>query len=120
MKNIFIFLLGFVFGIAATLAYLGESVTGSSNYSLFEKPKECVVKKPLRVFQVISPSEALAIEQTDLGAYNGKVFLITNNKNNAYYDDQIIRPDKNFKYIGIFRYHTKDDFWKTVPIIEEK
>ena len=52
--------------------------------------------------------------------YNGAVYLLVNEDGKYYYDDEIIEvPDgKVVRQVGIYKYSTKNDFEKTVPIVQ--
>ena len=87
--------------------------------TLFEKPGKCLTKEPIKVFQVPYKDMALATERSNrqYNWYDGKVIAVVNNKGESYYDDQIIKPKTCFKQIGTYTYPTKDENWKTVPVV---
>ena len=52
--------------------------------------------------------------------YSSGVYLLVNNENKSYYDDQVIKlpTGKCFKQIGTYQYTTKEDILKTVPVVQ--
>ncbi len=127
MKKFGIFILGIIVGILLTLIvafFVGVALQNTDplgdGLTLFEKPAGCLTKEPIKVFQVLASDAALADERSDreYNRYNGKVVLIVNRNNQTYYDEQVIKPKTCFRQIGTYRYKTKSEDWKTVPVIE--
>ena len=143
MKKILIFISGIVVGIFLTISsfVIFTKITQKKQnqlpdgLTLFEKPGKCLTKEPIEVFQVLYTDMALANERSYSGIkmknpytgevigttndmYNGKVVAVINsNKEASYYDDQIIKPKTCFKHVGTYAYPTKDENWKTVPVV---
>ena len=120
MKKVWVFVLGFVSGIvfAIGLLFIVSSVIDRHDVNFFEQPGECLISKSsLKVFQVIEPNVALAIIN---GEWTSGVYLLVNSEGKMYYDDQIIKlpAGKCFKQIGTYKYPTKDDSLKTVPVVK--
>lgn len=121
-----IFILGIIVGVISTfitLFFVGTSLQGANPLDgliLFEKPGECMTKEPVKVFQVLASDAALANERSnrEYNWYTGKVVLVINDKGQTYYDEQVIKAKTCFRQIGTFKYQTKDQDWKTVPVIE--
>lgn len=82
----------------------------------FESPSEKVNIKSFKVFQVIRKNMALVKENNK--SLNNITYLLTNDDNKYYYDDEIINIPKNqiVRQIGIFQYESRLG-QKTVPII---
>lgn len=121
MKKWIVFVLGFVSGVVflfIVLLIIGKS---SSNIGMtyFEKPGKCISTRNFEVFQVIGDSYALAREQNG-NIFGGVLVLVTNNNGELYYDDQIIEvPNgKCMRQIGVYKYQTELENWKTVPIVQ--
>ena len=125
MKKWMLFVGGIVTGIVLTFLFLfavaafqGNSGNGAT---YFEKPGQVIEGTSVQVFQVLEPGAALVHAQSDRSdLYLGAVYLITNDEGKYYYDDEIIKvpEDKVFRQVGIYKYPTKNDFEKTVPIIQ--
>lgn len=88
----------------------------------FEKPGDVIEVKAFEVFQVLDEDAALVRGQShdDLDIFTGAVYLLTNEDGKYYYDDEVVRvPEgKVARQVGIYRYQTKSEFGKTVPIIQ--
>lgn len=127
MKNWSKFLGGFLAGVASTILVAmsiagGSSEASDSGMTFFEQPGECLSTNPFKVLQALGDNYALAYEQqqTPLGPISTSLLvLITNDEGQFYYDDQMIKipQGKCMQQIGIYRYQTKADDWKTVPIV---
>lgn len=122
-KKVLIFISGIVTGIILTmliaLLFVGKHSV-DNRMKLFEKKGDCVSGDSFRVIHVLENGDALAIEATDLSYSTGITVLFHNDKDKAYYDDQIIRiPEgKCAKQIGIFKYESNWGMEKTVPIVD--
>lgn len=118
--------LGVIAGIVLTFVfayiYNASMAKGNDGLTWFEEPGEVVDVKSYKVFQVIGDDAALVEGQTyeNREIYTGTVYLLINEEGKYYYDEEIIRvPDgKVVRQVGIYKYPTKSDFIKTVPIIE--
>ena len=147
MKKAVDFLLGLIVGVILTLGVLyflgrnsnssegGEtpSVTmnkGMSLYkdpgvSLFDEPGAVMSLRSFKVFQVLPNGTALAHSsemskvQYDF-QYGDPVVFFLPEDGASYYDDQVIKcpAGKVTRQIGTYRYETKNDFVKTVPIVK--
>lgn len=127
-NNIFTFVSGVVVGAFIMLLVGGVVSSNSKEYSdnngieLFEKEGDCVSENSFKVFQVLDSGDALANEmgqgfEADIPTGLTVLFLKENGR--SYYDDQLIRvpSGKCAKQIGTFRYSTKLDIEKTVPVV---
>ena len=119
----------FLFYIAGVLsAVLVLVLIGLSNQSgqldgltIFSDKGECISKKQFKVFQVLAPDAALASELSDEQYmwFHGTIVLIVNDEGKHYYDDEMIKipAKKCARQIGTYKYRTKDDMYKTVPVV---
>ncbi len=129
MKNWICFLLGFISGIVftfiATIVIASGSSASNNGMTFFEQPGECLDAKAFEVMQVLDSNYALAHEikwnyvleryvPTDL------LVLVTNDNGEYYYDDQIIKIPKGkcMRQVGIYKYQTRMEIEKTVPIVK--
>lgn len=135
MKKWLIFLGGVITGIVLTFLFIciasesmpktdtiSEEAKYNEDIKFFEKPGDLVKDKSFKVFQVLSDDAALVRAQSDarLDLYLGPVYLLTNDEGKYYYDEEKIKAPngKVFRQVGIYRYPTKNDIIKTVPIIK--
>lgn len=87
--------------------------------TFFDEPGDVINESHFSVIQVIADDAALVIGETSEGAFLGTVFAITNGDGKYYYDNEQINVPKGkvVRQIGIYKYPTKKDMIKTVPII---
>ncbi len=124
MKKWLVFLLGVLTGIFVSVisVYTLHRLQISSdddNIKIFEKVGDVIDIESFRVIQVIGDGFALVHGKEGHDVSFGTVFLITNDEDKYYYDNEIINVpyDKEVRQIGIYKYPTKNDDIKTVPII---
>lgn len=89
--------------------------------NLFEEPGEIIKAKSFQVFQVLAKDAALVRGESKYSdIYTGMIYLLINKEGKLYYDEEIVKVPKGsvVRQIGIYQYPTKDDFIKTVPIIQ--
>lgn len=122
MKKFWVFILGITTGVVLTMLFAGVSYIfstgGNSGLNMFEQPGDCLVSKSnLKIFQVLEPNAALAMIKDD---FSSGVYLLVNDGDTSYYDDQVIKlpSGKCFKQIGTYQYTTTEDRLKTVPIVQ--
>ncbi len=139
MRKWLVYVLGVVTGfiLAVLLAFLlngkskpvpdviGENGTeteeSSDGIKLFDEPSDIIEERSFEVFQVIAENAALVKGKGGgRSIYRGPVYLIVNHDGKYYYDDEKIETPKGkvARQIGIYQYPTRNDFVKTVPIIE--
>jgi len=127
MKSVFTFLAGLIAGILLMYIAIDTPTTPSTNddsidgLTLFEEKGECISKKSIKVFQSLG-TFGLALEKGSSSfadIYNGIHVLIKSPTDKPFYDEQIISipKDKCARQIGVYRYETKNDDWKTVPVV---
>ena len=133
MSKLIYFIFGAVIGVAGILLFQ-EMYSGYTEEAeevidnpyhvpglrMLDKEGECVTSEPIKVFQVLTESSALATERSHakFNWYNGKTILILNDNGQTYYDDQVIKPKKCFQQVGILRYEANNGDWKTVPAVK--
>lgn len=126
-KSILIFVAGIITGFILTilLALILQPRNTDENLQLFEKPAQEIKANSFRIMQVLPDGSALAMvdnfsSTADNSVKNGTIVLFLNNNSNTnYYDEQIITcpSGKHFRQIGTYRYITKTEMMKTVPVI---
>lgn len=125
MKKWLIFGGGILTGIVLTFLVallITSSKSNNNGITWFDEPGEMVNQNSFKVFQVLEGQFALVHGKSDYSdrLYLGTVYLITNDDNKYYYDDEIVTVPSNMvvRQVGMYRYKTKNDFEKNVPIIE--
>lgn len=139
MKKGLVFILGMIVGALLTIIVVyrlgsdslndgtggGSAPYGDSGISLFSEPGEVMTLKSFKLFQVLSNGTALA-ESTEKANvqypaldYGDPIVLLLPEDGMAYYDDQVIKvpAGKKARQVGTYRYETKNEFVKTVPIV---
>lgn len=128
MKNILIFLAGFISGLAfifLVVLYVNKASDDNTveGLTVFEQPADVIPSSSFEVFQVVQNGNALACmgERKSYGTgynYYGMVVLLLADENTHYYDDQIVNVPKGkcAMQIGTYQYETKDGY-KTVPVV---
>lgn len=128
-KKWLLFCGGVLTGIVLTIIFAtiyvanksGIGVPSTNSVTWFDKAGDKVNESSFEVFQVIGNDAALVYGQSEYGDFHfGMVYLLTNNEGKYYYDGEIIQvPNgKVVRQMGIYRYPTKDNFEKTVPIVQ--
>ncbi len=127
MKKWVVYLLGILTGVVLTqvgitlFAYISNA-NSDDGITFFENPGKIAEDKAFEVFQVLDDDAALVNAQSNesLDSYYGKVYLLVNDEGEYYYDEQKITAPagKVFRQVGIYRYPTKDNNIKTVPVIQ--
>ena len=127
MKKLLIFIAGMVSGILLLFLISLFVANQSSNdgLRLFEEEGECVSTNSFQVIQVLDSGSALAREiEKDYftSTATGITVLFLNEGNSSYYDEQIIKVPRGkcVKQIGVFKYNTRMDIEKTVPVVAKR
>ena len=99
-----------------------SQATSASNDDvvMFEKPRGIVPGKVFEVMQVLPDGSALATVDDFNSCNLGTVVLFVGDENTSYYDSQKINvpSGKVAKQIGTYSYMTRNDMYKTVPVVE--
>lgn len=123
-KTIVTFLCGLVTGIVLLIAFslvYQKAATGGSPFNsdlvMFDQPQNEVESAYFRVIHVLPNGNALA---TNEGIIAEIIVLFLAKDNESYYDAQFIEvPDgQRAMQIGTYRYVTKEDIVKTVPVVD--
>lgn len=137
MNKWMMFLGGMLAGIALSLVFsflVNYSDTKGTNseendteaksdngLQFFDEPGDIINEKSLMVFQVLEDHAALVRgrERERSSLYLGTVYLLVNSGEDFYYDDEKIDIPKGkvLQHIGMYRYTTKEEFVKNVPVI---
>lgn len=124
-KSILTFLGGLVAGVVLTFVFVilwgmvvNNSMSANDELTLFDQPIQELRATEFEVFQVLPDGAALA-NITD-GENRWTVVLFLSSDGVAYYDDQRIHvpSGKRSVQIGTYRYVTKSELVKTVPVVE--
>lgn len=130
MNKWLVFLLGIISGVAITfitaLILSSSANTTEKGTTLFETPGECLSTGSFEIIQVIDNNKALAYEIDHTSSFSSYtahtelLVLLVNDDGIYYYDEQVIDiPDgKCARQIGIYKYLTKQEVYKTVPIVK--
>ena len=121
------YFLGILTGIVLTI---GASIIiaksqgedpSSNGISMFEKRGQAMTEGSFKIFQTLDDKHALAsgVSNDEYGWYMGITVMMIGNENDHFYDDQIIKKTsgKKFYQVGTYKYQTKSEDFKTVPIV---
>lgn len=121
MKKIWIYILGILTGIVVTFFTLMIIANASNGMTFFDKPGQIMDDTSFKVIQSLGSNAALANGKNDkfFDSYGGLTVLLYNENNETYYDDQIVTVPKGkcFRQVGVYKYQTRMDIGKTVPIV---
>lgn len=128
MKKGLIFFLGIVTGCVLTIAVLlvigiaySNSNTAKSDITIAEQQTVFTTATKFQVFQVLGDGALANCEEKGYSTsfFTGPVVYIVADKQNLFYDDQVIKVPKGKKamQIGTFRYETQLGE-KVVPVIK--
>lgn len=126
MKKWLIFLGGVITGFVLTIliAFIYNYCNRSNDdVTYFDKPGPVVNISSVKVMQVLEDNAAL-VHSKDPNSYSdlylGPIYLLVNDGDMYYYDDEIINKPKGkaFRQTGIYKYKTTSGDYKTVAIIE--
>ena len=120
VKSILIYVGGIFTGIIimCVLSLCVAKHNADGGLVIFEQPGQKIELTELKIIQVLNNESALATGN-DLSNY-GTVCLLLPKDGVSYYDDQKITvPSGKFaRQIGTYRYISKNDVEKTVPVID--
>lgn len=97
--------------------------------TLFDSPKDVIPIKQFEVMQVIPNGSALAtadFDYNDMASaneslnYDGTIVMFLARKGESFYDQQKIKVPKGkvLRQIGVYRYITRNEMEKTVPVVD--
>jgi len=115
LKSILLFI-GGMLTTALILVIISMFEKSNNGITWFPEKGECITNNKLKVFQVLEPGMALAMKKD---SYDSPVIAVINNEGKHYYDDEVINiPQKKCaRQVGTYGYQTKDQRWKTVPVV---
>lgn len=127
MKKIWIYLLGVLSGVVLTfLVSLIINRSKNSDISYFDEPGEAITvecygrEKPVisfKIFQTLDKNAGLALGE-DFCSRDLLVLVISDN-DQSLFDNQTIVATKGkcFRQIGIYKYKSKDEMYRTIPVV---
>lgn len=129
--KILTFLAGFVSGIVSILVAIlvvssssKDSVERMPGLTFFEQPGECLSTRSFEVLQALDQGAALAQEIKSVSRFGNitsdLLVLLVNEEGAYYYDNQVvdIPQGKCMRQVGVYRYTTKSEMEKTVPVVK--
>jgi hypothetical protein len=130
LKNIFIFIAGFVTAIIlmVIIGYGGEAPSNSSlrqGLTLFQEQGNPINETQFKVFQVIESNLALANARdssisssisSSLTLFTGLTVLLMGSEGKHFYDDEVIVFSSNPNQVGSYQYESQRGR-RTVPVI---
>lgn len=119
------FLLGLVLGAATCFLVLylinHSKVSGPEDphnfgVEMFDEPGDVIPVKALTVLQAQAAGSALAM---DTHGNTMMIVLLWNDDKIPYYDMQEVKlkAGECFRQVGLYRYMTKEEVFKTVPVV---
>lgn len=121
IKNILIFISGMVtmFVLIILIGILSENSI-DSGLTIFEQEGSCITSSSIKIFQTLDEQDKALAE---FGSFpNLTMVLLTNDENQAYYDNLVIKIPKGkcAKQIGTYQYMTAQNIQRTVPVVKIK
>lgn len=124
MKKGLIFIAGIVTGIILLVIismFVTYTKSPDNGITLHPEAGDCVSENSFKVFQVLDSGDALARELE--GSYSiatRMTVLFLSQEGKSFYDDQVIKIPSGqcARQIGTFKYRTKSDMEKTIPVVD--
>ncbi len=115
------FIAGVVMGVVVTVVTVFVFKVGIPEYDdilWFEHEGTCITRVDLKVLRALRQDRALVGEAQDEFLESPIMLLVADDIPN-FYDEQIIKMPQGAcaKHVGNFNYKTKDDGFKTVPVV---
>lgn len=115
------FLGGLVLGVVGTLVSIFVFEVGlpdNDDVVWFEHEGTCLTYEPLKTLRTLGPDRALVAEADDI-LLEAPIMLLIAHEASPLYDEQIIKipSGRCARHVGNFNYKTKDDNFKTVPVV---
>ena len=113
-------ILMFVFALVVNSTQQGQANSIDRDVVMFEKPQQTIRCNKFQVFQVLPNGSALASGDDDNLDYLGMVVMFLSDDGSSYFDDQkiVIPSGKCVRQIGTYKYMTRQNLEKTVPVVE--
>lgn len=121
-KSVLIYIGGVITGIIVTfifLSVLAKNQAPNDSIVMFEKPSQEIEANSFEVIQVLPDGSALARAE-DYQNWGMIVVLFLADEETSYYDNQEIKipSGKHVMQTGTYRYITRQEMVKTVPVVE--
>ena len=123
IKNLFIFLAGFITAIVlAVIISISSEQPSSNNHrqglTIFQEQESPINETQFRIFQVLEPNLALASARSESGlTFTGITVLIMGGEGRFFYNDEIIEFSSRPNQVGVYQYETTERGRRTVPVI---
>lgn len=123
MKNLLIFIAGAIMGaILVVLFSLFVTAADDHGVVMFDEPGDYIQGNRFEVLQEVYPGAALAHAEDrkyGISSFTGVLVLFVNDDGKRYYDEEIIKipAGKRVRQIGIYKYESKAEILKTVPVV---
>ena len=119
------FLTGVVVGVAGVMIAIfmfGIGLPEHDDVLWFGQEGECITHQNLKVFKTLREDRALVGEEADLFLDHPVMLLVAQEKMSPFFDEQVITIPNGLcaRHVGNFHYSTKDDDFKTVPVVRIK
>ena len=107
----------FVFSYCVAMFYVKHS-DETNVVEMYKEPTQTIDIRKFEMIQVLSDGSALASAE-ESGSY-GVIVLFNASESDTYYDQQriTIPSNKCLKQVGTYRYVSRQDENKTVPVVE--
>ena len=120
-KFILTYIGGIVTGVVLTfiliflMAFIGNSSSMNNDITMFDEPQQEINAYKLEVMQVLPNGNALATTKSP--EYGLVVLFLA--EDGIYYDDQeiVVPSNKRVMQVGTYRYPTRNETVKTVPVV---
>lgn len=127
MKKGLVFIFGVLTGILLTIAILvvvgkGLGSSQQNNFNVAEQKTPFTVADSFEVFQVLEGGALAKCKEEEIGSvtlFTGPIVFLVADGQNQYYDNQIVTTPhgKSAIQVGTYKYPTRSDVDKTVPVI---
>lgn len=128
MNRGLVFFLGIITGFILTvgtvyiITKVQTSDTNHNGISLLEERGQLMEESSFKIFQTLDDTHALAtgVSNEEYGWYRGITVMVIGHEDDHFYDGQIVKriSGKKFYQVGTYRYRTKSDNFKTVPVVQ--
>lgn len=120
MNRGLIFFLGIISGAILTVAavFIINMSSSDDGITMFNERGEMMDVTSYRIIQTIDSNHGLAVGVEDFFSLLNPV-LVLGNKDSHFYDGMEVTAGSNTRFyqVGTYRYMTKADDWKTVPVV---
>ncbi len=118
MNRGLVFFLGIITGVLLTIAatFIINKSSSASDITMFNERGKMMDATSYTIIQTIDNNHGLAVGDF-LDLLNP--VLVLGNKDSHFYDGMEVKAGSNSRFyqVGTYRYMTKDEIWKTVPVV---